>query len=80
MRAAELKAHYLQLRSQLLALEGAGSLRKSCVVRLIHELDQVDRSFAELRLRERTAPTLQDVVLLPHPKYGAARRPSPLAA
>jgi hypothetical protein len=75
MRAVEVQAEVARLRGQLVALEGAGDLRKSYVVRLIHELDEVDRSYTQLKQRELTAPTLQDVVLLPHPMYARMRGP-----
>ena len=69
MRSAELKARWESLRGQLQRLEGVGGFSESDRVRLALELDRLDQSFHTHRRRSIEAPLLQDVVLMPHPRY-----------
>jgi len=71
MRLNDLTVQLRDVREQLLALECAGEFRQSCVLRLMFELEQLDRTFTARRQREQAAPTLRDIVAAPARNHGA---------
>jgi hypothetical protein len=78
-----LKRKYAHLRDEIDALGGVGDPTEAKLVRLMCELDQVERDLAAYRRLALTAPTLRDVVASFDPQrrgsdhHREQRRPAP---